>query len=192
MRESQFPPVLDSPYGGFWRRFGAWCIDGLITTVAFMVLQAIWPGLMVESAVTIAMETGGGDISTFELSAVGGLVLAVIYAVYKVALESSAWQATLGKRALKIVVADLQGRRISPIIATIRSWPVWLPTALYALETLSFILAIVGLAACIAVAFTRRKQGLHDMMARCLVLRREAVFGGAEVNDEDGPWQRPG
>ena len=37
---------------------------------------------------------------------------------------------------------------------------------------LNALAGIAALAACIAVAFTRRKQGLHDMMARCLVVRR--------------------
>ena len=29
-----------------------------------------------------------------------------------------------------------------------------------------------AIAACLAVPFTRRKQGLHDMLVRCLVVRR--------------------
>jgi len=195
MREPQFSPVIDFPYAVFWRRFGAWLIDGLLITVVFSLLQIVWPALMVRDAVSIETGAGVGDIATFELSALGGLVLGAIYAVYKVVLECSAARATLGKRAFKIVVADLRGRRVSPLIATIRSWPIWLPTAIYVLETLSFIVGLAGLAACIAVAFTRQRQGLHDMMARCLVLRREAVFGAAEAggqaSDEDGPWQRP-
>ena len=37
---------------------------------------------------------------------------------------------------------------------------------------LNYVVGFAAVAACIAVAFNRRKQGLHDMLARCLVVRR--------------------
>ncbi|HEY4678350.1 MAG TPA: RDD family protein, partial [Candidatus Angelobacter sp.] len=72
--------------------------------------------------------------------------------------ESSAHQATVGKRAMNIYVTDLQGRRISFGQATGRHFS----------RVLSSILAI----GYIMVAFTEKKQGLHDIIAGTLVKRR--------------------
>lgn len=72
--------------------------------------------------------------------------------------ESSQHQATIGKRAMKIYVTDIQGQRISFGQATGR----------YFSKILSDILCIGYL----MVAFTDKKQGLHDMIASTLVQRR--------------------
>ena len=86
--------------------------------------------------------------------------------------ESGPGQATLGKRVLGLRVAGLDGARVSLLTASYRSWPRWLPGIMGAVGILDAIAAVIALAACIAVAFTPRKQGLHDMMARCLVVHR--------------------
>jgi uncharacterized RDD family membrane protein YckC len=80
--------------------------------------------------------------------------------LYYALQESSDRQATLGKLALKIYVTDLQGRRISFGQATGR----------YFGRILSFIILGIGV---LMVAFTQKKQGLHDMMANTLVWRRD-------------------
>ena len=82
-----------------------------------------------------------------------GLILNWIY--YAV-MESSAIQATLGKMALGIKVVDLEGNRISFAKATGR----------YFGKAISFLILFIGF---IMVAFTKKKQGLHDIMASCLV-----------------------
>lgn len=186
MSESQFSPIFDSPYAGFWRRVGAWLIDGVFVTIVFLLLTLVWPGLLDRSTIVVDTETGPSEIRNFEFSAIGGVVYAVLYALYKVGLESSRVQATLGKRILGIVVGDMSGRRVAPLTAAFRAWPIWLPPAVYGMETLSFLLGLTALGACIAVAFTRQKQGLHDLMARCLVLRREAVFGAPSQHEGSG------
>jgi uncharacterized RDD family membrane protein YckC len=82
-------------YAGFWVRFGAAFIDGLITTAAgFIILFA----------------TGG----SFEnQSPIYNLINLVIAWIYSAAMESSERQATLGKIALGIKVTDTNGDRIS-------------------------------------------------------------------------------
>lgn len=189
MSESRFSPVLESPYAGFWRRVGAWLIDGVLVTVAFMLLTMVWPDLLDRTPIVVETDAGPQEIENFELSALGGVIYAVLTALYMVLQESSRAQATLGKRVLRIVVGDLNGRRISPLTAAFRTWPMWLPSALYGMELLGFLLGLVGIGSCLVVAFTQRKQGLHDILAKCLVLRREAVFGAPGA--AEGPWQRP-
>ena len=73
---------------------------------------------------------------------------------------------------LRLRVTGLDGGRISPLTAIIRCSPLWLPGLFSEIVGLNYVAGFVAVAACIAVAFTRRKQGLHDMLARCLVVRR--------------------
>jgi uncharacterized RDD family membrane protein YckC len=85
----------------------------------------------------------------------------VMGVLYFAVCESSAWQGTLGKLALGIRVTDLQGERIS------------FPRALgrYFAKILSAIILGIGF---LMVAWTQRKQGLHDMICDTLVLNGRA------------------
>ncbi|QIG54977.1 RDD family protein [Altererythrobacter sp. BO-6] len=65
-------------------------------------------------------------------------------------------QGTPGKRALGLIVTDLDGGRISPMRAVGR----------YFAKILSTIILFIGF---IMIGFTERKQGLHDMIAGTLV-----------------------
>jgi uncharacterized RDD family membrane protein YckC len=77
--------------------------------------------------------------------------------LYFALMESSSKQATLGKMALSIVVTDMDGKRISFGRATGR----------YFGKILSGIILLIGY---IMIAFTEKKQGLHDMLANTLVV----------------------
>jgi len=77
-------------------------------------------------------------------------------------MESSSYQATLGKMIFGMKVTDLNGNRISFERATGRHFAKWLS----------------GLVLCIGyimVGFTERKQGLHDLLAGTLVRRVRIV-----------------
>ena len=131
-------------YAGFWRRAGAYLIDYVIWTVLGFVF------------VVLAVMVGASDNS------IGALYLAFAffgYWLYKAVLESGPHQATWGKRAVGIQVTDLQGRRISFGRATGR----------YFATILSGLTLGVGY---VMVAFTARKQALHDMVAGTLVVHR--------------------
>ena len=82
-------------YAGFWIRFGAAFIDGLITGAA---------------GVIILYATGG---SFANQSPIHNLINLVLGWVYAAAMESSDRQATLGKMAVGIKVTDMNGERIS-------------------------------------------------------------------------------
>jgi len=70
---------------------------------------------------------------------------------------SSGWQATVGKRALGMVVTGLDGRRISFARATGRHFA----------KYISALILFIGF---IMAAFTAKKQALHDMIAETLVI----------------------
>jgi uncharacterized RDD family membrane protein YckC len=74
-------------------------------------------------------------------------------------MESSGSQGTLGKMAVGIKVTDLYGNRIGFGKATGRFFG----------KIISFFILLVGY---LMVAFTQKKQGLHDMMAGCLVVNK--------------------
>jgi uncharacterized RDD family membrane protein YckC len=79
--------------------------------------------------------------------------------IYYASLESSAWQATLGKKILGLKVADLAGNRISFARASGRFFG----------KILSGMILGIGF---LMAGFTERKQALHDILAGCLVLRQ--------------------
>lgn len=76
-------------YGGFWDRFGAAFLDGLILLV---------PNLLF----TFTIGPGIGDV----------LSLATTW-LYSALMESGPGQATLGKKALGLKVVNSEGQRIS-------------------------------------------------------------------------------
>lgn len=78
--------------------------------------------------------------------------------LYFAFMESSIKQATLGKMVLGLKVTDIKGKKISFARATGR----------YFAKILSVIILFIGF---IIVAFTEKKQGLHDKLAETLVLR---------------------
>jgi uncharacterized RDD family membrane protein YckC len=137
-------------YAGFWRRFAALFIDGLIVA-ACSVIVAIAFGVL-------AM-IGSSEFTT---GAVGGYYLAsfVIQWLYFALSEASPHQATIGKRALEIYVADAAGQRISFGRATGRVFAKWLN---------ALTLGIGWLMA----AFTSEKRALHDYVAGTIVLTRD-------------------
>ena len=86
-------------------------------------------------------------------------------------MESSSWQATLGKKVLGLVVVDENGQRISLAKGIGR----------YFGKILSALIVLIGF---IMVAFTEKKQGLHDMLAGTLVLKgAPGEYGTAGVFD---------
>ena len=80
--------------------------------------------------------------------------------MYFAVFESSGWMASPGKKALGLIVTDEQGGRLSVGRATRR----------YFAKILSALLLGIGF---VMIAFTARKQGLHDKMFHTLVLRTE-------------------
>ena len=158
---------------GFWRRVAAWVIDTIIVLVAVYVVGLyLWPELV--ATATHSSQAGGAqlEVVSYSLTSLGTMVFGIALGVYTALLESGPGQATLGKGMLRLRVTGLDGTRISPLTAIIRCWPLWLPGLFSTVVGLNFVVGVAAIAACIAVAFTRRKQGLHDMMARCLVVRR--------------------
>jgi len=143
-------------YAGFWRRFAAMIIDALVFTplVLVAVLTSGLFGIAMQPRVDLEGLAGAffgvGVLTLMFLIFVGNWL-------YHTAMESSRYQATLGKRALGIIVTDMNGNRISFARANGRFFGKWL----------SGMIMNIGY---LMVAFTEKKQALHDILAGCLVV----------------------
>jgi uncharacterized RDD family membrane protein YckC len=133
-------------FAGFWIRVLAYIID-MIPLLVIGIVLALVSGRPIVDPDPAAPIYGYSDII--------GLVVGIAYFV---GFESSSYQATPGKMALGLIVTDLDGRRISPARAIGR----------YFAKALSGLVLLVGY---IMVAFTERKQGLHDILAGTLVIK---------------------
>jgi uncharacterized RDD family membrane protein YckC len=167
------PAELGVVPAGFWRRVAAWVIDTIIVLVGvYLVGSFLWPDL-IETTTRVSESDGARlEVVSYALSTLGTVVFGIALGVYTALQESGRAQATVGKRMLGLRVMGLDGARISPLVAVYRCWPLWLPGLVSMVVGLNYVVGFAAVAACIAVAFNRRKQGLHDMLARCLVVRR--------------------
>jgi uncharacterized RDD family membrane protein YckC len=152
-------PARTTAYAGFWLRFVAWIIDVILLDIVLGFF--VFAPILGSSLTTI--EPG----NVWDLIRVLGpkvrevqLITIVAMWLYYAFLESSAWQATLGKKALGLEVTDLSGRRLTFGRATGRFFG--------KIISFPFTLGIGYLMA----GFTAQKQALHDMMASCLVIRK--------------------
>jgi uncharacterized RDD family membrane protein YckC len=156
------------PYAGFWLRAVAYLLDLLIVSIVALPViigLAVVTGL---SAAVGAMGSNSQDDPAAILATAGFVMFLCLLILimlgglwlYYALLESSNWQGTVGKKALGLIVTDLDGRRVSFARATGRFFS-RLITGLVPLM-IGYILA----------GITAKKQALHDMIAGTLVLRK--------------------
>ena len=159
------PPELE--FAGFWLRVAAALIDGVVISLAVgavmlvsvillsVVLGVNWaslhpsPNAPLDEKMTVF-------VALLEL-----ILLAVLLMsgwLYHAFLESSRWQGTVGKHLLHLRVTNVEGELIGFWHATGR-----------------FFARIVSALPCyirfLMVAFTARRQALHDMIAGTLVVK---------------------
>jgi uncharacterized RDD family membrane protein YckC len=153
-------PVAAAGYGGFWIRVVAAIIDAILLRVVVAPVGMIFGGLGLAGGMMGGIPHSG--IPHMGLGLLGGGVTIVLLVfgswLYEAFMESSSYQATLGKMILGMKVTDLSGNRISFGRATGRHFAKWI----------SGMILCIGY---IMVGFTERKQGLHDLLAGTLVRR---------------------
>lgn len=142
------------PYAGFWNRFAALFIDVLV----LLIPQALF-GYLVGTAFVNRM--GYTDpiqnYIGYEIWS-RGIALGIAW-LYFALLESSKYQATIGKMALGLIVTDLSGNPISFGRASGRFFGKLLSSIIFGF---GYIMA----------GFTSHRQALHDILAKCLVLKK--------------------
>ena len=131
-------------YAGFWRRLLAVVLDTLVLWIPVYVFR--W---------MIDEERWNPWVFHF----VDWCQMTVIWTIYYGILESSKHQGTVGKMVLRLKVTDVEGGRISFLRACGR----------YLAQWLSLLPVGIGF---MMIGWTRKKQGIHDMVCGCLVIRQ--------------------
>jgi uncharacterized RDD family membrane protein YckC len=154
------------PYAGFWERFAAYAIDGLILSVPFgiAVLILIFMlgglGVILHRNSEVDPRNAAALMAPFFLIFLSGMFFFVILQwLYFAGMESSERQATFGKSVMSLRVANYEGKRISFGHATGR---------FFAKIVSGMVPLAIGY---IMAAFTAKKQALHDLIAGTLVLK---------------------
>lgn len=136
-------------YGGFWIRVGAYAIDTVVMLIPVLIVRRL------------TFATLPSNMPYAFANFISSINQCMTWWVYFAVLESSTWQATLGKMVCGLIVVDEYDNRISLARATGR----------YFAQILSGLILGIGF---IMVGFTRRKQGLHDFLAGTLVVKGQA------------------
>ncbi len=158
---------MNTNYAGFWLRFVALIIDGLIIGAAqtFVIVPIL-------AAMGLGFAGGMGNMDMSNPDDVAGLVGAVmamagsvwilsmaIQILYYSFMESSKFQATFGKMALGLKVTDASGAKLDFGKAFIRNL----------CKLISNVTLLIGY---IIAGFTEKKQALHDIIAGTLVVKK--------------------
>lgn len=158
---------MNTNYAGFWIRFVAIIIDGIIISIvrAFLIIPFL-------AMLGISFATGfeNFDSNNMEdlmpliatiMAAAGALMLisTIIWVLYGTLMEASKYQATVGKLAVGLVVTDMNGTKLDFSKSLVRNIG----------KLLSNFIMLIGY---IMAAFTEKKQGLHDIIAGTLVVKK--------------------
>jgi uncharacterized RDD family membrane protein YckC len=157
-------------YGGFWIRFVAAMVDGAVISIPMCLFVLIIIGAVGGTTAEHFHAIFNGDsdeaaqrIVEFIPAFLGIVALFVVLGIglqwlYYAMLESSEWQATLGKKILHLQVTDMFGKRMSFARASGR----------YFGKLLNQLLPLpIGF---IIAGFTEKKQALHDFIAGTVVV----------------------
>ncbi len=177
--------VSTSLCAGLLKRTGAATIDIIVLGIVCICLFFLLP----KEAFEVAQPDG--SIKTyFSPSLLSYLSFGICCWIYKASFESSRMRATLGKRALKLEAVDYFHNQLTFSSATLRSWPWWLPWFGMLRPNLGPIpggladyfelLTVISL---ICIGLTAKKQGLHDLIAGCFVLKRNADISSIERDE---------
>jgi uncharacterized RDD family membrane protein YckC len=141
-------------YAGFWIRVPSALLDFSLLFVANrlvrMALYSITPAIEMDNRIFGHGTFGNRHPLRFAIALAIGWV-------YGAGMESSRFQASLGKMALHLKVTDEQGNRLTLARATARHF-----AKLLSVASLGIGYVMAG--------FDSRKQALHDQMAGTLVL----------------------
>ncbi|WP_068496143.1 RDD family protein [Paenibacillus kribbensis] len=142
-------------YGGFWIRTAAFIIDLVIVFVLVLLIGGVFsiPFLLgIE-------ETGFIKVLMMWLPLILWLIVPWLYCVL---WESSKVKATPGKLVFSLIVVDKEGKRLG----------FWHASGRYWIKAISFTFIHIIY---IVVAFTAKKQGVHDLCASTLVVNKKEL-----------------
>jgi len=145
-------------YAGFWRRVAAYCVD-IIPIVAVVVVVAYQAGQFDDVLANHFLDrrnfpAGVKFLIAQKIVSEASFLLYILYASF---MESSRYQATVGKLVFHIKVINAVGGRPTLKNAMARNWA----------KVLSWCVLCLGF---LAIALSQTKQGWHDKMAKTFVV----------------------
>ncbi len=158
---------MNTNYAGFWLRFVAVIIDGLLLgAIQFIAIMPVL-GLMSIGLATDIQNLESADETTIapmvgQMMAMAGvtqIVFLTIQTLYYTFMESSKYQASVGKIVLGLKVTDMNGGQLDFTKALVRNL----------CKIISSMILLIGY---LMAAFTEKKQALHDMIASTLVVKK--------------------
>lgn len=155
---------MNTNYAGFWLRFVAVIIDGLLLgAVQFIAIMPIL-GIMGIGLPTDIQDLDSSDGinmvgQMMAMAGVAQVVFLVIQTLYFSLMESSKYQASIGKIVLGLKVTDVNGSPLDFTKALVRNL----------CKIISSMILLIGY---LMAAFTEKKQALHDMIASTLVVKK--------------------
>ena len=145
-------------FAGFWLRAVAYLLDTVLISLVGGLIASFYPATFIKFP-DAATAASNPFASLPQLTPLGFAITLGATWIYYTMFEASAWQATPGKRIMKIYVTDMFGQR--PTVARVAARNV-----AKIISNLSFLVGYL------VAGFTVKKQALHDMVTSCLVLRR--------------------
>lgn len=150
---------MQNPYANFWRRVAAFLIDNIVLAVPVWIISGLFYTYQMPSFMLNKTEEEMAALlpEFFLATFLFNLAFFVLFILYTALMESSSKQATLGKMALGIKVVDRNGQRLH----------FWHAVGRNLGKVLSYFIMYFGF---LMAAFTRKRQGLHDMLASTFVV----------------------
>lgn len=155
LREGGRASVGVMEYAGFWIRFLARFVDGLITGVVF------W-GVMLASGFSFDPSTWVGGTPNFGFF---GYVFAMLLPFLYEAVMLARYGQTLGKMVVRVKIVNADGSAMS--IRQVLSRCAWM----HWITVIPIIGSLVLLIGCLMAAFDDEKRALHDRILNTRVVR---------------------
>jgi uncharacterized RDD family membrane protein YckC len=160
---------MNTNYAGFWLRFVALIIDAVIIgCLRFFILGPILAAMGYGMSQNIPTDMNDPEqmmpfiAGMAAMLSVASLIQFFITVLYYSLLESSNLQASIGKLALGLVVLDERGQKLDFTKALVRNL----------CKVISWVIMGIGF---IMAGFTEKKQGLHDIIAKTIVVKKAAA-----------------
>lgn len=156
-------------YGGFWRRMAAFWVDVLVLLPLFIIHivlhpeppEDVYPTVVSVFPFLLPYHLFVSDVTIVDnviWAAFLDMALFILTSIYPIVFFLSSWRATPGYRAMGIYLADESGKDVGAWQVVTRFWG----------SLASFLAFGLGY---LMIAFTAKRQALHDFMARTVVMR---------------------
>lgn len=145
-------------YGGFWQRFLAIFIDGLIL-------------LGIDAVVKFSMGINPLNLTEIHPNAIYAFLINMVVGFSYYTFFQAKFKGTLGKHALGLVVVDEE---------TLTNMSIGQASARYFMQFVSGLIFCLGY---ITVGINQRKQGWHDKVAKTLVVKKSCL---KKLHEDEG------